>query len=103
MNRRHNKIRRLKGLPYHSLSQKIKHRVKMAVNFISDFEKTMVDFARAHNYDGIICGHIHQPALKEKENITYMNSGDWVETMSALVEKEPGEWEIVFYETILDK
>lgn len=103
MNRRHNKIRRLKGLPYHSLSQRIKHKVKMAVNFIADFETTMVDFARAHNYDGIICGHIHQPALKEIGNITYMNSGDWVETMSALVEKETGEWIIVFYETILEK
>lgn len=103
LNRRHNKIRRLKGLPYNSLSQKIKHRVKMAVSFISDFETTMVEFAKAHHYDGIICGHIHQPALKEIDGILYMNSGDWVETMSALVEHENGEWEIVYYETILDE
>jgi UDP-2,3-diacylglucosamine pyrophosphatase LpxH len=103
MNRRHNKIRRLKGLPYNSLSQKIKHKVKMAVNFISDFEQTMVEFAKSHHYDGIICGHIHQPALKTIDGIRYMNSGDWVETMSALIEDDEGRWEIVYYHTILEK
>jgi UDP-2,3-diacylglucosamine pyrophosphatase LpxH len=101
MNRRHNKIRKLKGLPYHSLSQKIKHKVKMAVSFISDFEETMVEFARHNHYQGIICGHIHQPALKLIDDIIYMNSGDWVETMSALVEDENENWEIVYYHTIL--
>lgn len=101
LNRWHNKRRRLKGLPYYSLSQEIKHKIKAAVSFMSDFEKVMVNYAKSRNYDGIICGHIHHPDMKTIDGIEYMNSGDWVESMSVLVENKDGEWEIVYYNTIL--
>lgn len=101
LNRRHNKQRMLKGLPYYSLSQEIKHKIKLAVNFISDFEEVMVSYAKSNNYDGIICGHIHQPENKMIGNIHYMNSGDWVETMSALVQDKEGKWRVVGYNTLV--
>jgi UDP-2,3-diacylglucosamine pyrophosphatase LpxH len=99
LNRRYNKYRRLKGLPYFSVSQNIKHKVKVAVSYIGDFEKVMTDFARKKNYKGIICGHIHSPANKMIDGIHYLNSGDWVETMSALVEDFDGNWNIVYFQS----
>lgn len=101
LNRRYYKYRRLRGLPYKSISQQVKQRVKMAVSYVNDFEEVMVNFARSKNYDGIICGHIHQPDIKEIQGMTYMNSGDWVETMSALVEDFKENWEVVYYQTII--
>ncbi len=101
LNRWHNKRRRLKGLPYYSLSQEIKHKIKTAVSFMSDFEKVMVKYAQSRNYDGIICGHIHHPDKKTIEGIEYMNSGDWVESMSALVEDSEGNWSIVYYNSLV--
>ena len=55
--------------------------------------------AKAKGCDGIICGHIHQPAIREIEGVTYLNSGDWVETMSALVEDFEGNWSLAYYST----
>lgn len=101
MNKRHNRKRRLKGLPYDSLSQKVKHKVKLAVNYIGDFEEVMVKYARARDFDGIICGHIHQPANKTIHGMHYLNSGDWVESLSALAEIRDGEWEVVYYQSII--
>ena len=62
----------------------------------------MAEFARARKYDGIICGHIHHPDNTEYEGIHYLNSGDWVETLSALAEDEDGHWNIIFYTDIAD-
>lgn len=97
INKRYNHYRRSKGLPYYSLSKKVKNSIKLAVNYVSDFEEQLAELARSQNCDGIICGHIHQPALKNINGITYMNSGDWVENMSALVEDHEGNWEIIYY------
>ncbi|SMG50594.1 UDP-2,3-diacylglucosamine pyrophosphatase LpxH [Marivirga sericea] len=97
VNSKYNKYRRSKGLPYYSLSQVVKSKVKSAVSYIDDFEKQLVEIAKIKNCDGIICGHIHQPALKEIEGLIYMNSGDWVESMSALGEDENGNWSLVYY------
>jgi len=97
LNRHYNHYRAKKGLPYYSLSQVVKAKVKSAVSFISDFEEQLSEVARANGCDGIICGHIHQAANKEINGIHYLNSGDWVETMSALTESEDGEWKIVYY------
>jgi UDP-2,3-diacylglucosamine pyrophosphatase LpxH len=97
LNKVYNGYRAWQGLPYYSLSQKIKHRVKMAVNYISDFEEKLTELARSRNCDGIICGHIHQPAIRDIDGITYMNSGDWVESMSALVEDFDGIWSLLYY------
>ena len=73
--------------------------MKSAVNYISDFEHTLAEFARARKYDGIICGHIHHPDNTEYEGIHYLNSGDWVETLSALAEDEDGHWNIISIRT----
>lgn len=97
INRHYNNYRERKGLPYYSLSQSIKARVKSAVSFISDFETELVKVAKSRKCQGVICGHIHQPAIKTIDGIDYLNSGDWVETMSALVEDIEGKWSIVYY------
>ena len=97
INRQYNYYRRKKGLPYYSLSQTIKQKVKSAVSYIDSFEKQLSQMAKFKNCDGIICGHIHQPANKEIDGIKYMNSGDWVESLSALIEDEEGEWSLVYY------
>ncbi len=97
INRHYNNYRERKGLPYFSLSQTIKAKVKSAVSFISDYETELVKVAKARRCQGVICGHIHQPAIKTIQGIEYMNSGDWVETLSALVEDVNGNWRIIFY------
>ena len=102
LNKVYNNRRLRKGLPYHSLSKIIKYKVKTAVSYISSFEKELVNIARVKRCDGVICGHIHTPAICSYENITYMNSGDWVESLSALVEDYFGNWEIVCYSELTD-
>jgi UDP-2,3-diacylglucosamine pyrophosphatase LpxH len=62
---------------------------------MSDFEELLVDYCRKKKADGIICGHIHQAAIKDINGITYMNDGDWVESCTALVEHHDGAWEIL--------
>lgn len=98
-----NRYRLRRGKPYYSLSQHVKQRVKSAVNYISDFEHTLAYFARARKYDGIICGHIHHPDNTEYEGIHYLNSGDWVETMTALTEDEHGQWDVVYNSDLAGK
>jgi UDP-2,3-diacylglucosamine pyrophosphatase LpxH len=97
LNKVYNNYRTRKGLPYYSLSQKIKSKAKSVVNFISDFEQELVNYATDRKCEGVICGHIHQPAIKMYGNIEYLNSGDWVESLSALVEDFDGEWSLVYY------
>ena len=97
LNRIYNQRREKVGKPYFSLSQHVKHKVKSAVPYIFDFEKELVKLAEAKKLDGIICGHIHQAANVRYGNIHYLNSGDWVESLTALVENEQGEWNIVSY------
>jgi UDP-2,3-diacylglucosamine pyrophosphatase LpxH len=97
LNKRYNQYRTWRGLPYYSLSAVIKQKIKLAVNFISDFEEKLVELARSRNCDGIICGHIHQPAMREIDGMIYMNSGDWVESMTALVEDHNNNWSLVYY------
>lgn len=97
LNRQYNHYRSKKGLPYYSLSQVVKNKVKQAVSFISDFEEQLCAVAKQENCTGVICGHIHHPANKLVDGIHYLNSGDWVETLSALVETKEGRWEIIYY------
>ena len=97
LNSLYNRYRIKRGKPYYSLSQTIKHRVKSAVNYISDFEKVLVSFARQQQCEGVICGHIHHPDNRMIDNIHYLNSGDWVETMSALTEDPDGNWSVAYY------
>jgi UDP-2,3-diacylglucosamine pyrophosphatase LpxH len=97
VNKLYNNYRTARGLPYYSLSQKIKLSIKQAVSYISDFEIKLTELARAKGCDGIICGHIHQPAIREYDGLIYMNSGDWVESLSALVEDYDGHWSLLYY------
>ena len=89
--------RRKLGLPYWSLSSYLKHKVKNAVNFISDFETSLAAEARFRGADGIVCGHIHHPQMREIDGVLYCNDGDWVESCSALVEDFEGNLQIIYW------
>jgi hypothetical protein len=89
------KIRNLFNLPHWSLSAWAKYKVKKAVNFIGDYEENLASYAMSKGAQGIICGHIHHPNLRDVDGITYVNCGDWVETCSAIVEHMDGTMEIV--------
>ena len=95
MNRLVNFFRKMFGVPYWSLSQWAKLKVKNAVNYIGAFEKTLAGEARRHGADGVICGHIHYATIRDEHGIRYMNCGDWVESCTALVEHEDGRFEII--------
>lgn len=88
-------VRSSLGLPYWSLSQYLKHKVKDAVAFVGDFEETLLSEAKKGGHDGIICGHIHRPAIRHLEDVVYCNTGDWVESCSALVEHGDGTLEVI--------
>jgi UDP-2,3-diacylglucosamine pyrophosphatase LpxH len=90
-----NTFRRLFGLGYWSLSAYVKKSVKNAVSFIGEFEKAIVHYAQNDKVDGVVCGHIHSPVIRTIESTTYYNSGDWVESLSALVENFDGTIELV--------
>jgi len=96
LNKQYNKYRTSQGKPYYTLSQKVKNSIKMAVNYVSDFEEQLSEMAKSKNCNGIICGHIHHPVIKVIDEIIYMNSGDWVENKTALVEDFNGKWEIIY-------
>jgi UDP-2,3-diacylglucosamine pyrophosphatase LpxH len=90
-----NRVRRLFGLPYWSMSAHVKKRVKNAVSFISRFEEAVARAAKARGVDGVVCGHIHSAEIREFDGVTYMNDGDWVESCTALVEHPDGRIEIL--------
>lgn len=99
LNRWMNAVRLRFGLPYWSMSQYVKHQVKNAVNFISQFEQTMAGEARRRGCDGVVCGHIHKAEMRRIDGVLYCNDGDWVESMTALVETFEGELEIIHWRT----
>ena len=87
----YNKIRKWFKLPYHSLANTIKQSVKGAINFVSDFEDNAKGLTKQKGYDVAVCGHIHHPKLEND----YMNSGDFCENSTCLVEDYNGEWKII--------
>jgi UDP-2,3-diacylglucosamine pyrophosphatase LpxH len=95
LNRWFNIFRRIFGAPYWSLSKWAKHKVKNAVNFIGAFEKALAMAARRHETDGVICGHIHTPAIHDHFGLRYINCGDWVESCTAVGERLDGGFEII--------
>jgi UDP-2,3-diacylglucosamine pyrophosphatase LpxH len=97
LNRWFNRIRSRLGFQYWSLSQYLKHQVKNAVNFISSFETVMIDEARRRGCDGVVCGHIHKAEIRDVDGLVYCNDGDWVESLSALVETVEGELQLVYW------
>jgi UDP-2,3-diacylglucosamine pyrophosphatase LpxH len=84
-----------------SISKRIKNRVKSAVSFINNFEQLVADLASTNGFRYVVCGHIHQPEIKElvaeKDTVVYLNSGDWVENLTAL-EYHKGAWSLYRYE-----
>jgi len=97
LNRHVNSWRARLGLPYWSLSQYLKHRVKSAVGFITRFEEALADEAHRRGLDGVVCGHIHRPEMRDINGVLYCNDGDWVESLSALIEHADGRLELVHW------
>ena len=98
LNRIYNNYRAWRGLSYQSISQKIKEGVKTATLYVNDFETTAIMMAEKVGCEGVICGHIHQPSDKIIKSKRYLNSGDWVENMTALVVDNNGQIELKKYE-----
>jgi len=95
LNRHFNSFRARMGLPYWSLSKYLKHKVKRAVSYVSDFEVALAREARKRGVDGLVCGHIHHAEMRTIDGILYCNDGDWVESLTALVEHADGRLDIV--------
>lgn len=89
-----------------SLSKKIKNSVKQAIKFIDDFEQTAMELAIDEGYDYVVCGHIHQPSIREYSNdkgtVNYLNSGDWIENLTSL-EYNKGVWTLFKYADIQEE
>jgi UDP-2,3-diacylglucosamine pyrophosphatase LpxH/glycosyltransferase involved in cell wall biosynthesis len=97
LNRAWNGLRHLQGKPSYSLSKAIKARVKSAVSFVGRYEDQLQRHAHRKGCMGIICGHVHTAANKKIGDIHYLNSGDWVESLTAVVEHEDGKFEVITY------
>lgn len=89
------RFRRTFGMPYWSFSAWAKVKVKRAVNFIGAFEQVLAEEARRSEVDGVICGHIHHPAIESFDGIDYINTGDWVENCTAVAENFDGTFVIL--------
>jgi len=85
VNTLYNKLRKTLKLPYYSIAKDIKNGVKAAVNYITDFEVSAVKLAKQNHCSGVICGHIHKPENRQIAGIHYLNSGDWVENLTAIL------------------
>jgi UDP-2,3-diacylglucosamine pyrophosphatase LpxH len=92
-----NTVRRLFGFGYWSFSAWAKLKVKKAVNFIGSFERELAGEARRRGANGVICGHIHHPAIHDIGDITYVNTGDFVESCSLVVEHDDGRLEVIYW------
>jgi UDP-2,3-diacylglucosamine pyrophosphatase LpxH len=88
-------VRRRLGFTYWSLSAWAKHRVKNAVSFIGRFEETLASEAKKAGVDGVICGHIHSAAIRQFDDFLYINTGDWVESCTAIVEHVDGRMDLI--------
>lgn len=98
INVKFNKIRRMLGFPYWSLSNWLKQNTKQAANFIHDYEDRVASYCKERDYDGIICGHIHVAEMRTIDGIEYINCGDWVESGTAIVEDHNGNFHLIKYE-----
>jgi UDP-2,3-diacylglucosamine pyrophosphatase LpxH len=95
INKSVNMMRRLLRMQPWSLAKYLKHKAKLAANYIGEFEKEMSLYCKRKGYDGIICGHIHHAEITQYDDIVYMNDGDWCESCTALVENYDGTWGIL--------
>ena len=97
LNRYFNRLRARLGMPYWSLSGYLKLKVKRAVSYVGDFEVAVAREARKRQVQGVVCGHIHHAEMRDIDGILYCNDGDWVESLTALVEHADGRLEILDY------
>lgn len=95
LNRLYNRWRSWQGKEYYSLSKAVKARVKSAVSHVSNFETHIAQLARSRGCVGVMCGHIHTAADKMLGDIHYLNSGDWVESLTAVIEHYDGRFELM--------
>ena len=102
INRLLNSVRRRLGLPYWSFSSWAKLRVKQAVNFIGEFQRVVVEEAKRQNVDGVICGHIHHAIIQDMDGIRYINTGDWVESCTAVAEDFDGQMHLLRWTQITE-
>jgi UDP-2,3-diacylglucosamine pyrophosphatase LpxH len=93
--------RRKLGFPYWSLAAFLKHKVKNAVQYISNFEEAVANEAANQGVDGVVCGHIHRAEITDINDVVYYNCGDWVESCTALVEGFDGSIEIMDWTEVL--
>jgi UDP-2,3-diacylglucosamine pyrophosphatase LpxH len=96
-----NRLRRRAGLPYWSLSKWAKMKVKDAVNYIGEFERALAREAREAGAEGVVCGHIHHAVIADREGIQYINTGDWVESCTAIVERHDGSLALIDWAEII--
>jgi len=97
-----NRFRGRFGYGYWSLSAWVKYRVKRAVSFVSSFEQIVSHDCRHRGFDGVVCGHIHHAEITDYDGIRYMNCGDWVESCTALVEDERGEFHLIRWADVMN-
>lgn len=95
LNRWLNALRARAGLPYWSLSRYLKLKVKRAVSYVGDFERALAREARRRGAHGVVCGHIHHAELRPVDGVLYANDGDWVESLTALVEHRDGRLQLI--------
>jgi UDP-2,3-diacylglucosamine pyrophosphatase LpxH len=93
-------VRRRLGMPYWSFSAWAKLQVKHAVNFIGEFQRVVAEEARKSGADGVICGHIHHAVIEDMDGIRYINTGDWVESCTAIAEHQDGTLELITWRTM---
>ena len=95
LNTLYNGIGKVLGFKYWSLSAYLKHKVKKAIQHVNNFEHIIVNQAREAGVQVVVCGHIHTPGIKDLNGILYINDGDWMESCSAAVEKDDGQFELL--------
>jgi UDP-2,3-diacylglucosamine pyrophosphatase LpxH len=98
-----NTVRRILGMEYWSLSKYLKHNAKKAMHYVDNFEENLAAYARKRGYDGVICGHIHTAAMRNIGDIEYINCGDWVESLTAIVENWDGTFELIDCSQLINK
>lgn len=99
INRLYNHWRAWRGKEYYSISKAIKARVKRAVSHVSNFEQHIAELAKSRGCSGVMCGHIHTAADRTMGDVHYLNSGDWVESLTAIIEHFDGRLELIDFST----
>lgn len=90
-----NRVRRLLGFGYWSFASYIKMKAKASMKYVNDYEDSLIQFARKSGVDGVICGHIHRPEIRQVGDVMYLNCGDWVENCTALAEDYEGNMKLL--------